>query len=390
LGGRGGQHQQQVRRPADPAANARDCLRGIMARSANPFFDALKRQRHRFDQAEIVALFERIDKGRLYKLCELLSGYIGTNVPAAFEKRGGLSDYRTNPYVLMTAASVTNLDDPTAFGTFLFNSKLYMALETSFGKSIEAAFVGQYPINASVRWSDPPEKIAEFAALQGLSREDRAKQRTTSVWREIDRSCVVGTRRYMTSIKSGPNTINDTQVQGMTAAIRDNIQAWAYQTKRTYPETDSLDVVLGLTYGTDRTTNNKENQILVKLLEHGFVEEDRDKKPGVLIDRETGTIRVYRRIGRDFWSFIGQPDDPTSADFVFLEILLGLARALALGVENSAIEDRINAKIQLLATALGKLQFSRNTLPDWVREDFNENQLFWFATALSAFYDEGI
>ena len=362
----------------------------MVARSLNPFFDALKSNRHRFDQDSIIPLFQKVDKDRLYKLCKLLSGYIGTNVPAAFEKRGGLSDYRTNPYVLMTAASVTNLDDPIAFGTFLFISKLYMALETSFGKSIEAAFVGQYPIRADVRWTDPPEKLAEFAALKGLSREERAKRRTSSVWREIDRSCVIGSRRYMTSIKSGPNTINDTQVQGMTAAIRDNIEAWAYQSKLTYPGVEGLDVVLGLTYGTDRTTNNKENQILVKLLEHGFIEEDRDQKPGVLIDKKTGTIRVYRRIGQDFWAFIGQPDDPASADFVFLEILLGLARALALGVENTAIEDRINAKIQLLATALGKLQFARNTLPDWVREDFNENQLFWFATALSAFYDEGI
>lgn len=362
-----------------------------MARAGtNPFFDALKSQRHRFDQAEVVALFNRIDKDRLYTLCNTLATYIGTNVPAAFEKRGGLSDYRTNPYVLMTAASVTNLDDPTAFGTFLFNSKLYMALETSFGKSIEAAFVGQYPISADIRWSDPPEKIAEFAALEGLSREEKARRRTTSVWREIDRSCVVDSRRYMTSIKSGPNTINDTQVQGMVAAIRDNYRAWAAQSRVTYPQINSLDIVLGLTYGTDRTTNNKENQILVKLLEHGFEEEDRARFPGVLIDTETRSIRVYRRIGRDFWSFIGQPNNLASADFVFLEILLGLARALALGVENTAIEDRINAKIQLLSAALARLQFPRNTLPEWVREDFNENQLFWFVTALSAFYDEGI
>jgi hypothetical protein len=361
-----------------------------MARAANPLFDALRIQRHHFNQTQIVALFGKMDRVRLVNLCNTLAEYIGTNVPAAFEKRNGLSDYRTNPYVLMTAASLTNLDDPTAFGTFLFNSKLYMALETSFGKSIEAAFVGQYPIRADVRWTDPPEKLVEFEALRGLAREARAQQRSASVWREIDRSCVVGTRRYMTSIKSGPNTINDTQVQGMTSAIRDNIKAWAAQTKVNYPGVTELDVVLGLTYGTDRTTNNKDNQILVKLLDYGFVEEDRDRKPGVLIDRDTGTVRIYRRIGQDFWAFIGQPDDPPSADFVFLEVLLGLARALAMGVENTAIEDRINAKIRQLSLALQNLQFSRNTLPEWIRDDFNEDQLFWFVTALSAFYDEGI
>jgi hypothetical protein len=357
---------------------------------ANPFFDALKRQRHSFDQNDVINLFSRIDKARLYKLCDALTAYIGTNVPAAFEKRAGLSDYRTNPYVLMTAASVTNLDDPATFGRFLFNSKLYMALETSFGKSIEAAFVGQYPIEGDSPWADPPEKLVEFSALEGLSREEKARKRTTSVWREIDRSCVIGSRRYMTSIKSGPNTINDTQVQGMVTSIRDNYRIWSAQSKITYPHIDEVDIVLGLTYGTDRTTNNKENQILVKLLEHGFIEEDRDRAPGILIDSETRSIRVYRRIGRDFWSFIGQPDNPSSAGFVFLEILLGLARALALGVENSTIEDRINHKIRQLSAALANLQFNRNTLPEWIREDFNENQLFWFVTSLSAFYDEGI
>jgi len=114
----------------------------------------------------------------------------------------------------MTSASVMNLDKPAEFGEFLFNSKLYMALETSFGKSIEAAFVGQYPLLSKEKWVEAPEKLAEFAALEGLSREERAKRRIDSVWREVDRSCVVGTRRYLTSIKSGPNTINDTQVRG--------------------------------------------------------------------------------------------------------------------------------------------------------------------------------
>jgi Type II restriction endonuclease EcoO109I len=132
----------------------------------------------------------------------------------------------------------------------------------------------------------------------------------------------------VTSIKSGPNTINDTQVAGMTHAILTNYQAWMAHTKQTYPNVDQLDVVLGLTYGTDRTTNNKENQILVKLLEKGFVAAN--------------------------------------------------------------LETRINAKLQHLAVALAKLQFPRNSLPEWVRDDFTENQLFWFATAMTAFYDEGI
>jgi hypothetical protein len=148
--------------------------------------------------------------------------------------------------------------------------------------------------------------------------------------------------------------------------------------------------VLGLTYGTDKTTNNKENQILVKLLDQGFVEEDREKLPGVLIDQQTKRIRVYRRIGMDFWDFIGSPHDPGKAPFVYLEVLLALARALASGMTEANLETRINAKMGQLGDALSKLTFDRNTLPEWVAQKFTEDELFWFATAMTAFYDEGI
>jgi len=356
----------------------------------NPLFDALKSRRHRYDAAEIVKLFAQVDEARVDHLASALTGYIGTNLPAAFEKRSGLSDYRTNPYVLMTSASVMKLGDPTKFGNFLFNSKLYMALETSFGKQIEAAFVGQYPIQATHRWTDASEKTAEFALLTGLSREVRAQQRVDSVWREIDRSCVVGNKRFVTSIKSGPNTINDTQVAGMTAAILTNYRAWMDQTRKTYPNVTELDIVLGLTYGTDRTTNNKENQILVKLLEKGFVEEDRLNKPGILIDKDTRCVRVYRCIGREFWAFVGQPDAPETTQYVFLEVLLALSKSLGKGMEEANLEARINARLQHLSQALANLQFPRNSLPSWVRDEFTEDQLFWFATAMTAFYDEGI
>jgi hypothetical protein len=75
---------------------------------------------------------------------------------------------------------------------------------------------------------------------------------------------------------------------------------------------------------------------------------------------------------------------------VFLEILLALAESLSTGITAASLEDRINSRIKQLATALGELRFPRHSLPGWVKSDFNDSQLFWFATALTAFYDEGI
>lgn len=360
------------------------------ATSETTLSDVLKSRTRQLDPQEIIRLFGKVSQERVDRLSEAVAAYISTNLPKAIERRDSLADYRTNPYVLMTAATVMQLSDPQAFATFLFNSKLYMGLETSFGKQVEAAFVSQYPIRSDNKWAEAPEKLAEFDSYSGLSREEKARRRLNSVWREIDKSAVVGRRRYLTSIKSGPNTINDTQVQGMTRAIIDNYLHWKTQTSVTYPEVEEIDVVLGLTYGTDRTTNNKENQILVKLLEHGFVEEDRESKPGVLIDAETRTVRIYRCIGKDFWAFIGQPDARGDAEYVFLEVLLALAKALHSGIADAEIEARVNVKLQQLILALASMMFPRKSLPEWVRDDFSDTQLFWFQTAITAFFDDGI
>ncbi|MGH7815514.1 MAG: PmeII family type II restriction endonuclease [Candidatus Binataceae bacterium] len=357
--------------------------------SGGSLFQVLKEARRSFDPTEIGGLFMRVDQKRVEALASHLGAYIEANLPKAIENRSELADYRTNPYALITSAAVAKLKDPSRLAWFLFDSKLYMALETSFGKSVEAAFVSPYPIGRKQKWAEPPEKLAEFAALRGLSREDKAARRVGSVWREIDKSVVVGDRRYLTSIKSGPNTINDTQVQAMTQAIIDHREDWMRFTRKNHHVVTGIDLIIGLTYGTDRTTNNKENQILAKLLEHGFIEEDRSAKPGVLIDSKTRSFRIYRRIGQDFWAFIGNPTDPASASFVFLEILLGLTKALT-GQKALDLEARISLKVKQLSRALAKLQFPSGSLPNWLEKDFTDEALFWLTAAMTAFYDEGI
>lgn len=356
------------------------------------FYKAIKARRLSFQPDQVAGLLALTDKDRVEALSEAISTYIVKNLPEAIERREGLAEYRTNPYVLLTSASVMQLVGSDQFAGFLFNNKLYMGLETSFGKSIESVLVLPYPAGATLneRWREPPEKIAEAKALVNLTQEEKAQKRIDSVWREVDKACIVGKRRYVLSIKSGPNCINDTQVKGMTDAIAQQYKTWMAQTRQTYPGINALDIIIGLTYGTDRTTNNKENQILVKLLQKEFVEEDRAKKPGVLIDSATRSVRVYRRVGIDFWSLVGNPSSPDRAEFVYLEVLLALAKALSKGMTAASLEERVNVKIQQLSQALAKLSFPRRSLPSWVRDDFKDHELTWLAAAMSAFYDEGI
>lgn len=357
---------------------------------ADPTYDSLKSRHYRFEASEVAGLFAGVSPHRVGRLADRFSQYLRKNLPKAVDKRKTLADYRTNPYVLMASASVMRLRQPADFSSFLFNSKLYMSLETSFGKSIETIVAEPYPVDSAESWIDPPEKLEEAAALAGLGREEKARRRRESVWREIDKSVVVGSRRYLMTIKSGTRTINDTQVQAMTDAITTNRRTWLEETQKAHPTVENLDIVIGLTYGTDRTTNNKENQILVKLLESGFVVDETAGQPGVLMDTEVPGIRVYRVIGQEFWAFVGNPGDRAAASAVFLEVLLGLARGLGLGFEEQALEDRLNSKMLALSGAIANLQFPRGSLPQWVREDFSEEELFWFATAMTAFYDDGV
>jgi hypothetical protein len=359
---------------------------------ATGFYKALKVTPKTLKIADLTRLLGRVNQSRVEAIAASISAYINANVPGNIEQRSGLGDYRTNPYVLIASATVVDLTDAQTFARFLFNNKLYMGFETSFGKSIESIVMGHYPVDSSPsnRWAEPPEKTAEHAALSGLSQEQRARRRVDSVWREVDKSVIVGGRRYLTSVKSGPNTINDTQVDAMTKAITAHSAEWLRSSRRTTPPARGIDFVLGLTYGTARTTNNKENQLLVKLLENGFTEENRARNPGVMLAPDGADVRVYRAIGQDFWAFVGNPASPNAANFVFIEVLLGLLRGLTRSKAALALENKVNQKIQELAVALQGLAFPPASLPPWVRSSYSDHEIFLLTTALSAFYDKGV
>lgn len=325
---------------------------------------------------------------RVEQLGANFADYLNTKLPVAIRAKSRLADYRTSPYVLMTTAGVLNLQDPVALARFLINLKMYMGLETSFGKSIESVVMGRYPIDASKRitaWEEPEEKRIEFDALIGLSNEEKSRKRSSSVWREIDKSCVYGDRRHLLTIKSGTATINDSQVSAMKDSIRDNHNKWLDASRERY-NVSGIDVVVGLTYGTDRTTNNKENQILNKLLDHGFSERDRASHPGVLTNAD-GSIRIYRRIGVDYWSYVGNPESPDESQFVFLEVLLALAHALRVTRTHGDIEAALNERLEALGDAIKGLVVPTATLPEWIRSSFEPTELTWLMASMTAFFD---
>jgi len=358
-----------------------------MTKQPRRFYDFMKPPRI-YDPSEFARLLELASEARVTEMGNELGAYLERFLPETLRRKKNFTDYKTNPYVFMTTAHNMRLEEPTELAMFLVNLKLYMGLETSFGKSLESVVIGHYPIdepNTSPRWAEPPEKRAEFDSYEGLDREAKARARNSSIWREVDKACVVGRRRHLLTIKSGPSTINDTQVEAMKNAIRDQHLAWLEASQSAF-DVEGIDVVVGLTYGTPRTTNNKENQILVKLMESGFDHADPDGAPGVLVNND-GTVRVYRKVGIDFWSYVGAPDDPSAAEFVFVEVLLALAKALREGAESRQFEDIYNERLEMLAKAILELRLPRESVPKWVKESFTPAELNWLAAAASAFFD---
>lgn len=352
------------------------------------------RPRTPFEPSEIKSLLAEVNKDRVQALASSLSEYIAVNLTKNIRNKTGLADYRTSPYVMLASASVMGLTERERLARFLIDTKLYTGLETSFGKQVESQVVGLYPIGskAPLAWEDPKEKLAEAESLKGLSRVEKAAKRKNSVWREIDKSCVVGSRRYLVSIKSGPNCINDTQVQAMQSAIESQYGEWLAETEKNYSGVKELDIIVGLTYGTSATTNNKENQILAKLLDSGFVEEDRNGRPGVLVDEETGRVRVYRAVGIDFWALIGNPTNPASARHTFLEVLLGVALAMSSGPARATVFDTVQLKSLELAKAILEisLSFPKQLFPKWAQDSLSDHELMWLQAAITSFFDEGI
>ena len=356
--------------------------------SARGFYRAIKQTRP-YDPDLVGTWFRDVSRERVDEIAEAMESYISTNLPRAIRSKTKLGDYRTSPYVLMATAGALRLDDLQDLSKFLVDIKLYMGLETSFGKSIEQVVMHSYPAGTSPeeRWGSPIEKIEEQSALAGLSAEEKSARRVDSVWREIDAACVHQGRRHLLTIKSGTATINDTQVGGMFNAIRTQHPIWLDSSRERFG-VEGIDVVIGLTYGTDWATNNKENQILAKLLSVGFEELDRENEPGILTN-EDGSVRVYRAIGVDYWAYAANPSDMAADQQAFIEVLLGLAKALRMAHEREDIGAALNERLDLLSDAFRSLKFPEgDDLPKWIGEGLGLTELTWLAAAMAAFFDD--
>ena len=342
------------------------------------FYSAI-RETKQFDQSEYEELMNKTSEDRVAKISNNWSDYLKPNVAKTIKDKEDIDDYRLNPYAITAIAGILDFDTSEEISEFIFGSKLYMSLETAFGKSVESIVLPIYPIpSTTAGWKEHPEK----------EREMKSDSRTEDlVWQDVDKYCVIGDTAYITTVKSGPRTLNEDITDSIKDDIANHSETWLEGTQKHHPDVEELNISIGLTYGTDNSTNNKEMRILLKLVEEGFVEIDRDGKPGVIQHPENGDITVESHVGIDFWSYIGNPQNPDDAKHVFLEVLLGMIEAA--DETGEALRSTTGDKIQKLTGAVDTLTIPESSLPEWIEANYEDDELVRLAQTLTLYYDEG-
>lgn len=345
----------------------------------NGKFYAAIRDTKRFDGRDYEKLVEQINQERVNKISEEWAKYLKPNLEDTIEDKKDIDDYRLNPYAITAISGILDFESVDEISEFIFGAKLYMSLETAFGKSVENIVMPIYPIpDVETGWKEHPEKVRE---MKSDSRSEDL------VWQKIDKYCVVNNTAYLATVKSGPRTLNESTTDSMKSDIAAHSETWLEGTKKHHPEVDELEIIIGLTYGTDNSTNNKEMRVLLKLVEEEFKEKDRQNHPGIIVHPDNQNIIVHTKVGIDFWSFVANPHDPQSAEFAFLEVMLGLIKAS--DETGEALKGKTADKVKSLEGIIDGLAMPDSTYPDWIDSEFGDDELVRLAQTLTLYYDEG-
>ena len=157
-----------------------------------------------------------------------------------------VTNYNLNPFLMLALSSAYNIFSPYEAAEYLQNTKMPHGDATSFGKFIEKNIFPNFGV------SEPPEKLAD-----------------PTLYSPIDAEITVEGKRYFTTWKSGPWTMN---------------QSHAHEMSTKFPEIfnqTGVPIILGIFYGTTDQLNNKP----------------------ALVARNTGSY-FHTLVGSDLWEFV--------------------------------------------------------------------------------------
>jgi hypothetical protein len=156
-------------------------------------------------------------------------------------------DVNINPFLMLAMAPAYNIFSPFEAAEYVQNSKLPHGDATAFGKFVEDKI---FPIFGA---RTPAEKAGQ----------------TANLWSPIDKEIEIDGVRFLLTLKAGPWTMNQDHAHNMIAKFPE------------IHDTTGCEIVIGITYGTPASLNNK---------------------PAMVV-RGTGEY-VHPLVGKELWEFI--------------------------------------------------------------------------------------
>lgn len=249
-----------------------------------------------FSEDEIVKHIKGFDasaNARVLRIADLIDKQLTTFRKG---KRGS-----KNPLLVGAMASRWGGDELEDFRSVMASHDECAGLETSLGRLFE-----------------------EITTVYGWS---KVMSPSHSLLSEIDCMRVLGRRTTLACIKSGPLCINDTMANRIGTAIGEHMSDWI----ATY-NTEKLEFVLGLSYGTHKQSNKK-NWYAIRVAQRLLAQQDYNiirsgldedtPKPFFLAETDNAQVLVRTEVGSGFWDVISRP-----VQNAFLEICCALTKVV--------------------------------------------------------------
>lgn len=206
---------------------------------------------------------------------------------------GCLSDFHTNPFVLMFYTRQQRYHFVSQIEHDIVPAKVFSSMETSAGRMVQDVVVPIY----------------------GWEVVNSPMQSPTSV---IDARRVAPTMLEVATLKSGPRCLNDEMSAGIAQSIISYAQTWAADAK-----VDHVEITYAAIYGTPNRSNKKDWHILRNIMEAvqgRYVLERPTRRWSCAYTSRSVRVDVKVRHGLDWWRHLG-------GDHALLEILVALIRA---------------------------------------------------------------
>jgi len=219
---------------------------------------------------------------------------IGQHIGRLEAKYSSFGKYNTNPFVLMFFCASKQLSRVSQLEQDLLPAKVFSSMETSAGKMIEQVVLPVYGWELVETPMQTP-----YSVIDGRRTEPNVLRLTT--------------------LKSGPNCLDDGMSEQIAQAIVQNCRTWMDEA-----QVPNVEFIYGALYGTKQQSNKKDWHILEKVCANiGDVYVKTHCRNRWDCELQIGPVRfnIAVKVGVELWNTIA------GRQMAFVEVLTALVRA---------------------------------------------------------------